>query len=128
VIVAVGVDSVAIERIAGLLARGGERFTTRLFTPKESAYCASRGNAAAAAASFAVRFAAKEAVMKCLGTGWAEGIGFRQIEVWRGEAGDVRVLVHDAARQRAQALGIGRFHLSLTHTATTATAFVVAEA
>lgn len=127
-IVAVGVDSVAIDRIAGLLQRGGDRFTARVFTPKEAAYCASRATTNAAAASFAARFCAKEAVMKCLGTGWADGIAFRQIEVWRGEAGDVRVVVHDAALRRARTLGIARFHLSLTHTATTATAFVVAEA
>ncbi|MBL8753851.1 MAG: holo-ACP synthase [Planctomycetes bacterium] len=113
----------AIARVARLLA-DGERFVARVFTSGEAAYCNSR---ASAAASFAARFAAKEAAMKALGTGWADGIGFRQIEVVRDGHGAVTLQLHDAAARRAQALGITRWHLSLTHTETTATAFVLAE-
>lgn len=124
-IVAIGVDSVAIARIAGLLQKSPQRFVARVFTDGEAAYCRSRAHPAE---SFAARFAAKEATMKCLGTGWAEGIGFRQIEVVRSQAGDVRLSLHGPALARAHALGIRRCHLSLTHDGTTATAFVVAEA
>lgn len=124
-IVSVGVDVVPIARLERLLAQSGERTWTRLCTPAEAAYCQSR---ARPAESLAARFAAKEAVMKCLGTGFAAGIGFVQIEVVRNAAGAVRVQLHGAAAARALQLGIRRCHLSLSHTDTTATAFVVAEA
>jgi holo-[acyl-carrier protein] synthase len=125
-IVAVGVDTVDIARVARLLAAPGERFVARVFTPGEAAYCRGRAGPAAAA-SFAARFAAKEAVLKALGTGWAHGIAFRQVEVVRDHRGAVAVHLHAAAATRAQALRIARWHLSLTHTDTSATAFVVAE-
>ena len=123
-IVAVGVDSVDIARIEGLWQRGGPRFAQRVLTPAEMHYCVSRQDPAE---SIAARFCAKEAVMKCLGTGWAHGIGFRQIEVMRDENGAVHLELAGACAARAAELGIRRFHLSLTHTAATATAFVVAE-
>lgn len=127
-IVSVGVDAVEIERIRGLWDGGsavGERFVRRVFTDGEAAYCRTRHDPAE---SLAARFAAKEAVMKCLGTGWTQGLAFRQIEVQRPDSGDPRLVVHDEAARRAAALGITRWHVSLTHTDTTATAFVVAEA
>lgn len=124
-IVAIGVDSVDIARIEALWQRGRERFLQRIYGERELAYCLLR---ARPAESLAARFCAKEAVMKCLGTGWAEGLAFRQIEVLRDAAGAVRIGLHGAAAARAAALGIRRLHLSLTHTATLASAFVVAEA
>jgi holo-[acyl-carrier protein] synthase len=124
-IVAVGTDAVAIARIARLWQRSGDRFLQRVYTAREADYCRSR---AQPAESLAARFAAKEATLKCLGTGWAAGLGFVQIEVVRDVAGAVRLVLHGAAAARAQALGIRRFHLSLTHTDATAIAFVVAEA
>lgn len=123
-IVAIGVDAVEIDRIRGLYERSGERFVTRVFTEQEGAYCKSRNHPAE---SLAARFAAKEAVMKCLGTGWADGLAFRQIEVQRLPSGDTNLVVSGAALHRAVALGIRRWHVSLTHTDTTATAFVIAE-
>lgn len=123
-IVAIGVDSVDIDRIEGLLQRSGERFLARVFTPSEVAYCRGRGRPAA---SLAARFAAKEAVMKCLGTGWGEGVGFRDVEVQRTTTGAVLVELHGAALAHAARLGVRRCHLSLTHTDTVATAFAVAE-
>ena len=71
---------------------------------------------------------AKEAALKCLGTGWADGAGFREVEVVRQSSGDTELTLHGAAAERAAARGILRWHVSLTHTETTATAFVVAEA
>ncbi len=124
-IVAVGVDAIAIERIARLWQKSGERFLAKVFTEREVAYCATKVQPAQ---SLAARFAAKEATLKCLGTGWAEGLGFQQIEVLRDAAGAVRLALTGAAAARASTLGIRRWHLSLTHTDTTATAFVVAEA
>jgi len=124
VIVSVGVDAVEVARIRGLLERSRGRFERRVFTDTEAAYCRGRERPAE---SFAARFAAKEAVMKCLGTGWAAGTGFRQIEVQRQVSGQPTVSLDGAAAATAAALGIRRWHLSLTHTQTVATAFVVAE-
>lgn len=124
-IVAIGVDAVEIARIERLWRQSGERFVRRLFTAAEAAYCQARHHPAE---SFAARFAAKEAAMKCLGSGWAEGIGFRQIEVVREASGAVRMQLHGPAAARASRLGIRAFHVSLTHTEATATAFVIAEA
>lgn len=123
-IVSVGVDAVEVARIRGLLERSRGRFERRVFTDTEAAYCRGRERPAE---SFAARFAAKEAVIKCLGTGWAAGTGFRQIEVQRQVSGQPTVSLDGAAAATAAALGIRRWHLSLTHTQTVATAFVVAE-
>lgn len=123
-IVAIGVDMAPVARFTGLLARAAERTYARLCTPLEAAYCRSRAHPAQA---LAARFAAKEAALKCLGTGWAAGLGFVQIEVVRAASGAVALQLHGAAAARATALGIDRWHLSLTHTETLATAFVVAE-
>lgn len=123
-IVAVGTDSIAIARVEALWRERRERFLARVFTPAEAAYCMHR---ARPAESLAARFCAKEAVMKCLRTGWGEGVGFRDVEVVRNTSGAVDVVLHGAARERARELGIRSLHLSLTHTETTATAFVVAE-
>lgn len=123
-IVAIGVDSVSIARIAALWQRGGARFASRVLTPREFAYCAAR---ARPAESVAARFCAKEAVMKCLGTGWTGGVAFRQIEIVRDDAGAVRVALGGVAAEVAAQRGIRRWHASLTHTGDAATAFVVAE-
>ena len=124
-IVAVGVDAVEVARIERLLGRESERFEQRVFTAAEVTYCSARPRPAE---SFAARFAAKEAALKCLGSGWADGAGFRQVEVVRRTSGDTDLTLHGAAAERAAARGIRRWHVSLTHTETTATAFVVAEA
>jgi len=120
-ILGVGVDIVDVERIAAALARPrtGDRFRARVFTEGEVAYCMRRRNAAE---SFAARFAAKEAMMKAFGRAY----GWREIEVVRG-TGAPTLLLHGRAQERAKALGLRRIHLSLSHTATQAIAYVVAE-
>ncbi len=123
-IIGIGVDTVTIARIEELVRRGGDRFLNRVYTTAEQDYCRARHRPGE---SLAARFCAKEAVMKCLGTGWAQGVTFRQIEVRRDGAGAVTVALTGAAQDRARALGIGHVHLSLTHDGTTATAFAVAE-
>jgi len=124
-IVAVGTDLVEVERIRTAVEnpRTGERFRARVYTDSEVAYCTRRRRPAE---SFAARFAAKEAVMKALGRGYFDGIAWRDIEVARGEE-QPAVVLYGRARERAVALGITRWHLALSHTATHAVAFVVAE-
>ena len=124
-IVAIGTDIVDIARIQRALddSRTGGRFRRRVFTPGEIDYCAGRAHSAQ---SFAARFAAKEAVMKALGTGFGDGIGWHQIEVDRKDERPA-VLLSGKARERAKELHITRWHLSLSHTDTYAIAYVVAE-
>ena len=124
-IVAVGVDFVEIDRIGDLLASSrGDRFVDRVFLPSEQRYCEQR---ARPAESFAARFAAKEAVMKCLGTGWADGVGFRTIEIVRVDGGAVGVALHGRAADVARMRGIARIHLSFAHGRRDAVAYAVAE-
>ena len=113
-----------LDRIQKLCDAQGERFLSRVFTPAEAAYCSEK---AQPAASLGARFAAKEAVMKCLGTGWAEGVGFRQIEVVRTDRGAVGIRLTGRAAEVAADLGIARVHLSVSHTDSHAVAMAVAE-
>ncbi|HVO25572.1 MAG TPA: holo-ACP synthase [Candidatus Margulisiibacteriota bacterium] len=120
-IIGVGVDIIDVARIQAALGhpRTGERFRARVFTGEEIAYCGRRRNAAE---SFAARFAAKEAVMKALG----QAYGWREIEVVRA-SGPPTLRLYGRAQERAAQLGVRRIHLSLSHTATLAIAYVVAE-
>ena len=120
----IGVDIVDIQRIADLRQRHGEGLGRNIFLPAELEYCLSRANADEC---LAARFAAKEAVMKALGTGWAEGVSFMGIEILREESGKPEVRLHGATLEKAQALGIGRIHLSISHARTAAVAQVVIE-
>lgn len=124
-VIAIGVDQIGVDRMRRAVdhPQWGQRFRRRVFTAGEVAYCESRRRHAE---SFAARFAAKEAVMKALGTGM-RGVGFLEIEVVRaGDAAPALRLGGGAAR-RASLLGIEHWHLALTHTGDSATAFVVAE-
>lgn len=122
-VIALGLDLVEVPRIRALLERHGERFREKTFTEEESAYC--DGNADPAI-HFAARFAAKEAVAKALGTGFAEGVVWKDVEVTRSPAGVPGIRLHGAAANRARELGIRRWMISLTHTASGAAASVVA--
>lgn len=124
-IVAIGTDAIEVARIARAVdhPQWGERFRQRVFTTGEIAYCVKR---ARYAESFAARFAAKEAVMKALGTGYGDGVWWQDIEVVRDRGRPILVL-HNGARAQAETLGATRWHLSLTHTAGQALAHVVAE-
>jgi holo-[acyl-carrier protein] synthase len=120
-IIGVGVDIVEVDRIRAALAnpRTGERFRDRVFTPEEVAYCSRRRNRDE---SFAVRFAAKEAMMKVLG----RACSWRDIEVVRGD-GPPALRLRGRAQGEADMLGIRRLNLSLSHTAALAIAYVIAE-
>lgn len=122
-IVAVGVDVVELRRIARLLDAEGERFLERVFTPAERGYCLAK---LSPVPSLAARFAAKEAVMKCLGTGWGDGVGFRQIEVTRDARGAPGIALQGRAALLAEQGGIRGFRLSLSHGEDVAVAFAVA--
>lgn len=124
-IVSNGIDLVEVARIADLREQHGERFLERTFTEGERAYCLSQADPGP---SLAARFAAKEAVMKCLGTGWTDGVGFRQIEIVRDAKGAPSIVLTGRAQELASARGIRRWHLSLTHTDASAVAFAIAEA
>lgn len=116
-----GIDAIEPARIAATLARYGERFLGRVFTPAERALCRGRVN------SLAARFAAKEAVAKVLGTGLGD-IAWREIEVLANERGRPVVVLHGAAAERAALLGLAHWSVSLTHLAELALALVVASA
>src|SRR2546422_1000977 len=123
VILGIGVDVVAIERISRSLAEGG-KFEEQVFTEEECAACASRADRARV---LAARFAAKEAGLKALGTGWAQGLSFQQVEVVDGEGGRSELRLNGAAAERARALGVGHMHVSLSHDLAVAAAVVVLE-
>ena len=123
-ILGIGIDLVEVGRIENLLERHGQRFQDRTFTAGEQAYCNPMSRPAV---HFAARFAAKEAVAKALGTGFAEGVSWADVEVERDAAGKPSVRLHGGAARRAEALGITRWHLSLTHTQEQAMAQVIAE-
>jgi len=123
-IIAIGVDLVEISRIEEVFTRRGERFRRRVFTEGEISYCERR---ASKLASYAARFAAKEAVMKALGTGWAEGVGWKDIEVVSGPSGAPMIQLHRSALERMREIGATRALVSLTHSGELAIAQVVLE-
>ena len=120
-VVGVGVDLCEVERMRRSLAHT-EGFADRVFTPDEQDYCR---KARDPAERFAVRFAAKEATLKALGAGLG-ACRLRDIEVVRAESGAPALVLHDTAAALAAEHGVGRWHVSLTHTATMAEAVVVA--
>ena len=124
-IIATGIDIIEISRLQESLAKEGARLRDRVFTPTEIAYCESR---ASKFASYAVRFAAKEAAMKALGTGWAEGIAWQEIEVTNDTAGAPSIRLSGLALERFERLGARLAHVSLSHAKDLAIAQVVFEA
>lgn len=123
-VVAVGLDLARIERIERAFARHGEALLERVFTAGERAYCDRR---ASRFASYAGRFAVKEAVMKVLGTGWARGVRWQDIEVVRPSGSAPAVELHGRAAEIARERGIARIHVAITHDAGIAAAVAVAE-
>ncbi len=115
---AVGIDLIEVERVAAALDRWGDRFVDRVFTGLERE-AASRGVPAEA---YAARYAAKEAISKCLGTGFKRGVRRRDIEVIGNEWGAPSVQLHGTAARHAAG---ARFMVSLTHTSGMAAAVAV---
>jgi holo-[acyl-carrier protein] synthase len=123
-ILGIGTDLMEIERIRQSIARFGDRFLARVFTPNEIGYCQQKKNAAE---SFAARFAAKEAGAKALGTGISHGIGWLELEVVREPSGKPSLHLSGRAAGRARSLGVTNISLSLTHSRDTSLAVVVME-
>lgn len=122
-IVGHGIDVVEIERIRDMLARHGERFRDRCFTPAEQVWADAGGRLAEQ--RFAGRFAAKEAAAKALGTGIAAGVRWVDLEILPGEAGAPKLDLHGEAAALASELGVGRVLCSISHSAGIATASVI---
>jgi holo-[acyl-carrier protein] synthase len=124
VIVGTGVDLCEVDRIREAIARYGERFKQRIFTDHEIAYSERKANLYE---RYAARFAAKEAGMKALGTGWRGGIAWRHFEVTNLPSGRPTLAFHGRAGEIAKKLGVRNVSLSLTHTRDQAMAMVVLE-
>jgi len=122
-IVAHGIDLVDCPRIEQMIERHGERFLMRVFTAAERAYAEGNRNAVE---KLAGRFAAKEAILKLMGTGWRGKIGWTDIEITNNTAGQPEVTLAGEVKEIAEKLGIGHISISITHTANFAIASAVA--
>jgi len=125
VIVGIGLDLAEVDRIRAAIERHGRRFVERIYTPAEIAYVERKQNRYE---RYAARFAAKEAGMKAIGTGWKRGVRWQDFEVVNLPSGRPTLQFHGVAAQVAGGLGVRDTVLSLTHTATQGMAIVILEA
>lgn len=123
-IISVGIDIIEVRRVRETIERT-PRFAERVFTAAEREYCESRG--AVAAQHYAARFAAKEAALKALQTGWSGGISWQDVEVAAKESGAPVILFHGRARELYEATGATAAHISIAHTTEHAIAEVILE-
>ena len=119
----IGTDIIECLRIAQMIERHGEVFINRVYTPHEIQYCSTRK---AATQHYAGRWAAKEAVLKSLGTGWVKGISWRDIEVQSTESGKPTIHLSGGALQASERRGIHKILISISHCRSHATAFALA--
>lgn len=117
-VVGIGTDIVSVQRIRDLSPGAVERFLTE----KEQAYCRKHADPSERMAG---RFAAKEAILKALGTGWAHGLGWHQMEILPDENGAPKVILSGAAHERLLFLGANHCHISISHEKLFAVAFAV---
>ena len=118
-----GTDIIEVQRVEDKLVRT-ESLKNKLFTPTEIAYCESKHRPAL---HFAARFAAKEAFLKAMGTGWSGGHKFSEIEVINNTLGKPELFVHGKVKEFCETHGIGTMEVSLTHIKDVASAVVVLE-
>ena len=123
-IVGTGIDIAEVPRIADSIKRFGDRFIQRVFTDGEIRYCDSKANRFE---RYAARFAAKEAAMKALGTGWNQGVRWRDVEVAREPGRRPTIKFHGKAAEFAARLNTKNISLSITHTSEQALASVILE-
>ncbi len=123
-IVGTGIDLAEVDRIRAAIERHGDRFVRRVYTAGEIAYVERKANRFE---RYAARFAAKEAGMKAIGTGWRHGVRWQDFEVANLPSGRPTLKLHGVAAGRAEQLGVRFVHLSLTHTAQQGMAFVILE-
>jgi holo-[acyl-carrier protein] synthase len=122
-VLGIGTDIIECLRIAQMIERHGELFLSRVFTVHEIEYCSARK---ASTQHYAGRFAAKEAVLKALGTGWTRGIHWRDIEVRNELGGKPNIALGGGARDLCEKLGIREMLISISHCRTHATAYALA--
>ena len=122
-IVGLGADIVECVRIGKMIDAHGELFLQRVYTDREIRYCQSRRQATE---HFAGRWAAKEAVLKALGTGWRRGISWRDVEIRNDPSGQPRVAVRGEAKEIAKKLGLSDVLITISHCRTMATAYAIA--
>lgn len=123
-ILGTGVDLAEVHRIQEAIARFGDRFVHRVFTPLEIAYVERKANRFE---RYAARFAAKEAGMKAIGTGWSRGVRWQDFEVANLPSGRPTLKLHGKAGEIAEQLGVKNVSLSLTHTQQMSLAYVILE-
>ena len=123
-IVGTGVDLAEVPRIRASIERYGEKFIRRIYTPAEIAYVERKANKYE---RYAARFAAKEAGMKAIGTGWRHGVTWQDFEVANLHSGKPTLLLHGVAAGFAEKLGVKHISLSITHTAGLGMAHVILE-
>jgi holo-[acyl-carrier protein] synthase len=124
VIVGLGLDIAEIDRIEAAITRHGEPFLRRLYSPREVAYCEKHKNKFE---RYAGRFAAKEAAMKALGTGWRRGVRWRDIEVVREPGEKPTLHLEGVARELASRMGVKSISMTITHSGNFALAQVIFE-
>jgi len=122
-IIGIGTDIIECERIGRMLVRHRERFTNHVYTEEEVRYCSGRK---VSEQHFAGRWAAKEAVLKALGTGWITGIAWKDVEVVTQASGKPVIRLHQGAAQKASELGIAEILISISHCKSHATATAIA--
>lgn len=121
-VIRIGTDIIEVDRIAKMREKHGETFLSRVFTPDEIAYCSRRK---ASDQHYAGRWAAKEAVLKVLGTGWAKGIHWTDVEVIKVASGAPGIALANRAEEIAASLGIREVQITISHCHAYATAFAV---
>ncbi|MFO7810568.1 MAG: holo-ACP synthase [Candidatus Delongbacteria bacterium] len=119
----IGTDIIEVERVKKSISRISG-FKEKIFSAAEIEYCESKRNKYE---NYAGRFAAKEAFLKALGTGWRNGIGFNEISIRNNELGKPYIKLSGRALEYTSEIGISEFHVSVSHTKSNATAFVVLE-
>ncbi len=122
-ILGIGTDIVECPRIGKMIEQHGELFLRRVYTDREIRHCQSRKHAIE---HFAGRWAAKEAILKAMGTGRSRGIAWTHVEVRNDQDGQPRVLICGVAREVARERGIGEILVSISHCRTYATAYAMA--
>ena len=123
-IVGMGIDVAEVDRIKAVVEAQAERFLKRVYTPAEVAYCEQFKNKYE---RYAGRFAAKEAAMKALGTGWSRGVRWVDVEVVRQRGGRPTLALKGEAKNIADRMGVKNIAVSITHTAAQAFAHVIFE-
>jgi holo-[acyl-carrier protein] synthase len=123
-IIGIGTDIIECLRIAQMIDRHGELFIRRVYTDHEIAYCSTKK---AATQHYAGRWAAKEAVLKALGTGWVRGISWRDVEVRHKPGGAPTVALRGGAKEVLERSGITHMHISISHCRSHAIAYAIAE-